>query len=284
MKKVLLPLLFCVVTTFAMAEEPSIEEFRITGLEGKAAVIPQGSRKASPAVKNMRLQNGDQVVTGEKGRLEIGTKAGTVIELKEKSSLKVDSLSDQMHVFFLRAGRFLARFKSYKDRKGPSYKVRTPVAVASVRGTDLALDINDKDELEAGVIEGDVHFDPADESSTSAKELWPEGEVVVTSSEGFKVSPGSAPIRMPEIPPAIVPSLVWFESVRDRVKTLQEEWKDLDPPSQQALRKTAFRDTIDWQVPDKFLPPAVTPKEQLQNKALEVPKRIPPKIKVEPVK
>lgn len=133
MKKIFFLFLFCFVTGSGFGEETSKEEFRITDFDGQVAVIPQGSKKASPALKNLSLKAGDQVVTGRKGRVEIGTKTGTVIELKEKSSIKVETLSDQIQVFFLKAGRFLAHFKTHRERTRASYKVKTPVAVASVR-------------------------------------------------------------------------------------------------------------------------------------------------------
>lgn len=89
---------------------------------------------------------------------------------------------------------------------------------------------------------------------------------------------------MPEIPPIIVGSLVWFEHVRDRVKTLREEWKELDPPSQQALRDTAFRESVKWEIPERFLQGLPTPKDRLEKKGIEVPKKRPEKPQVEPLK
>jgi len=115
------------------------EEFRITLVEGLVGIVPKTGKNPSKAVFGISLQNGDRLITGKRGRVEIATKNGTVIEIGQYSNLEVESLTGRVTSFFLRLGRMAAHFKKSmekKRRRRTRYQVKTLVAVASVRGTD----------------------------------------------------------------------------------------------------------------------------------------------------
>lgn len=260
---------------------PPTQEFRITDTSGQVAVIPKGKTTASPAKKGLPLEAGDRLVTGPKGRIEVASKEGTVLELKEKSYVRVQELSPGKTSFFLKVGRFLGKFAPSKQT-GIAYRIRTPAVVASVRGTDLAIDVTESGETQGGVAEGVVDFKKP-KYDTKATMGWSDEDprldeeemvepvvetdvssastVVVETGEGIAVKPDAAPQKLPTIPPIIVSDLAWFETVRARVPKLRDEWKDLDVPSKMKLRQQALRERLDWQIPAKLQPKAVRPEK-----------------------
>jgi hypothetical protein len=89
------------------AEEISASEYRVTDVSGQAGFIPHGGTDVSPVVKDLVLEPGDRLVTGTSGRVEFATRQGTVMELKEDSTLEVDDFSTQVSRFFFGSGACL---------------------------------------------------------------------------------------------------------------------------------------------------------------------------------
>lgn len=240
-------------------------EYRITDTHGPAAILPQGKKKASPVVKNLKLREGDRLLTGKNGRVEISNNRGSVIELKEYSNFKVETLKGRVKVFFLKAGRLLGSFKAKKRKQ--KYKFKTPVSVASVRGTELALVCEEGTELQAGVIEGDVYFGPPEDASEEVLALWKDKDLLVGESEGIIIKEKEPPVPTLEIPPLVVSSLDWFENVKDRIPKIKDQWKEFSAPAQLKLRNKALKESIKWEIPDKVLLD-----EPVKKKGLDVPK------------
>ena len=285
------------------------QEYRITGVDGQAALIPKGSTMASPAVKGVTLQGGDRLITGNGGRVEIAAKQGTVLELKEKSYFRIQNLAAGKSSFYLKMGRLLARFAP-SSQTGTTYRVRTPTVVAAVRGTELGVAVADNGGTEGGVIEGRVDFkkspddpkavmswsdeDPrleedvipaeagiqsvnlSSEATGSPIKTFGDDSISVGPSEGIAVKPNGMPEKLPGLPPVIVSDLAWFTSVRERVPKLRDEWKDLDVPSQMKLRQQALRERITWEIPAKLNPAKAMPSkpapEKISPKKKDIPK------------
>jgi len=252
------------------ADEP-VEDFRLVEAAGEAAVIPAGSDEPMAAKAGIPLSQGDRVVTGAGGSAELATRSGSVIRLENNTSLGLDDLRPGWTTFRLSVGRFLGKF----DRTGKSrYRVRTPVAVASVRGTEFALDVAPDGALEAGVVEGEVGFapdEPAEGETSSTGPTWQEE--ILTSSQGVSVRPNETPRRLKEIPPPLVRSLNWFSRVRERIPHLRDTWKDLDPAERLKLRRESFRERVQWQVPDRLRKTLPSPRERV--KPQPIPRRRP---------
>ena len=184
------------------------------------------------------------------------------------------------------------------------------MAVAAVRGTELGIVVDENKEMQAGVVEGEVAFGPDVEPSTSdvktdeatpvqvssasvegssativmdradddvsASSAPQSGEIVVHGSQGVVYKPGVSPVKMAQIPPLVVSSLDWFQSVRARVPALREQWKELDTPSQMKLRAGALREKITWTVPAKLGDDIISPSKSMEKKRIQ-----PEKIQIE---
>ncbi len=243
--------------SFALAQDA--QEYRITEVEGPVGIVPQGSKEAAPPVEGLVIAAGDRLVTGNGGRVELATKEGTVLELREHSNLEVQELSENTNGFFLSLGRLLGRFATFQKQDGGvgNYRIGTPVAVAAVRGTELALDVQEDGETQAGVVEGSVAFNPADEealveNAEKPVEEKPAEETVVETSQGIVIKPNQPPVRMAAVPPRIVPEMKRFIHIRGRVPHLRERWKDLDPPTKRRFRQEALRRRITWEIPPRL--------------------------------
>ncbi len=296
-------LILTLVSVAPLLAAPAPQEFRITDASGQVAVIPKGKTQGAPAKVGTPLEAGDRLVTGNKGRIEVASKEGTVLELKERSFARIQELSPGKTSFFVKVGRLLGRFAPSKQT-GIAYRIRTPAVVASVRGTDLAVDVAESGETQGGVVEGVVEFerpkydtkatmgwsdeDPRlmednlgpeaeDEAKTEVEEEAAEDvdepgeaedEVEVSTGEGISVKPNAVPQKLPSIPPVIVSDLAWFQSVRERVPKLRDEWKDLDAPTKMKMRQAALRERLDWKIPEKLQPKPVRP-EKISPKKLQ---------------
>ena len=262
----------------AIAEEPL---YIVGAAEGQAAVLPEGAENAAPLKKGMPLLRGDRLLTGEGGRVEFSGKSGTVVRLEENTQVALGTGAGAETRFFVKIGRFLAKFQ--KAPRGDRYRVKTPVAVASVRGTELALAVDENGATDAGVVEGEVAFERApgesepavleemperpepEERSIGAEEgheqadAWTAGDVVIRASEGLRVDADKDPTKLPYIPPVLVESVAWFEHVRDTVPDLRKQWSRWEPGEGERLRREALRESLDWTVPawdlDSLAPP-----------------------------
>ena len=87
------------------------------------------SRKAAKA---MSLEVGDRIVTGARSTAVADLGEGAVVKLRERSSLLIE---ERFAAVRLDAGSVFARLTA-KLRKG-GFQVRTPFAVAAVRGTEF---------------------------------------------------------------------------------------------------------------------------------------------------
>ncbi|MCB4757584.1 MAG: FecR domain-containing protein [Elusimicrobia bacterium] len=184
------------------AEESSVKEYRITDSKGPTGVVPGGTKEASPAVVGMRLIPGDHVVTGNKGRVELATKDGSVLELREKSSLKVEKVAEYQNIFALKIGKLLARFAPAPQKRKGFYLIRTPACIGAVKGTELALSVDENGAVQGGVVEGEVDFDTAENLEDYEKAEGVEESISTSASTEAipvpavpEISSGTTPVQ-----------------------------------------------------------------------------------------
>lgn len=243
--------LFLLFSPASLRASDQTSAYRITLTSGPVAVLPKGAAKASPAVVNFPLEEGDRVITGREAKVELATKEGSVIELDQNSDMEVETFSEKLERFFLRAGGFLSRLKKQLEKKAkPRYQIRTPVAVASVRGTDLALFLDEEGKLQAGVLDGEVSVQAEGEE-----------EIILNDRQrGVLIEKGKPPVPMIDIPPLVVRRRVWFQHVRDRVPAIRKEWNKVDRAHLRRLRARSLKRHINWVPPRRAVPKKVKPR------------------------
>jgi hypothetical protein len=182
------------------------------------------------------LKAGDRITTGRDGRVQFASPAGTILHVGPSSVLEVEDDS-LFHRLYVKTGRLFGKFASVKKDGERSFRVRTPVIVCAVRGTELAVDVSSSAEVQAGVQEGEVEVVPVEPSTSTITETTvsttPVTEPVVVLSSGIGViARAHEPIvKILEIPPLLVSSADWFKSIREQVPSLRERYKEFNKPA-----------------------------------------------------
>ena len=108
---------------------------------------------------NMRIYADDSLVTGDDSVLEITYEDGSVSSLVPNSALKIRQLKKEKGLFTTRIkalmGSVLCKIK--KLRKGETFQVYTPTAVAAVRGTVFEVVVHENQETSFNVLSGQLY-------------------------------------------------------------------------------------------------------------------------------
>ena len=108
----------------------SAQEGRIVYLEGQVTI----ARGATSLVADFGtpLRGGDEVSTGSSSTAVIRTDRGAEIKLREKTTLRLDSLTQETRVYLKKGGLFSRIARLFNS---DTYTVTTPSVAAGVRGT-----------------------------------------------------------------------------------------------------------------------------------------------------
>ncbi|PNV75894.1 FecR family protein [Leptospira inadai] len=165
---------------FSKSQAPVVE-----GAILKAAVVfVKGDAKVvrdveAPIHLGDILTEGDRIVTGSGGSVDIGLTDSSIIRLKEKSTLLLKGMREteasQVKLSLL-SGRILSLVE--KEKKNANFVVDTPTVVAAVRGTSFEVDAN-SEESSVYVADGAVEVTPL-VNDEAQKVLNVGGLVVVT--------------------------------------------------------------------------------------------------------
>lgn len=140
-------LLFALSAIFILANY-GIADVRIASVYGNVSVFHNAQWQ--PASAGMELGEKDVVKTLPDSRASLLVNEATFVWVSRNSQVEVSSL-DKGSVFTLLLGRLRAKVRNLQ---GSKFQIKTPVSVASVRGTDFAVDA-------AGILnvfEGHVDF------------------------------------------------------------------------------------------------------------------------------
>ncbi|MBI4054664.1 MAG: FecR domain-containing protein [Elusimicrobia bacterium] len=148
----------CFSGRWVWAQDPvSIEVFwdvRITGLLGRVEVYQEASEDWIEAEVGMPLEQRDLLRTGSDSYVEFSFNGEHLLRLEEASTLRLQDLKSSSVEMELPEGSLLLKLKE-RLFSGREFRIRTPVAVASVRGTEFAVE-SKEEEAAVGVFEGEV--------------------------------------------------------------------------------------------------------------------------------
>jgi hypothetical protein len=113
---------------------------KILSLEGDVQVVRAGGEKPFAAFVNMRLTEGDRVITGTNGRAEIQMDDEVIITLVENTRIYLSELRGsagaQQSSIGLQAGGVGSSVNKKLDENS-RFEIKTPTAVMGVRGTEF---------------------------------------------------------------------------------------------------------------------------------------------------
>lgn len=169
----------------ALAAVPSrAAEFR--GVQGTVEIQKPGAASWTKARNRMKVNKGDKLRTAAGAKADIGMTGGHKVSLREKTTVRVESVEASDISFQVVVGRLRAYVSKLKGPK--KFSVKSPVAVASVRGTVFEMDVAEDNTSRLSVLEGVVGY----------KDLAGMAEEIqVLKGQSVVVAPGAAP-RPPE--------------------------------------------------------------------------------------
>ena len=172
----------------------------------------------------LELEPGDVLRTGEASGAEILVSSSSLVSVAESSVFRLDPGAAVGESLRLDVGAVLLKW-----RTGPSaaLKVRTPNAVAAVRGTEFGLSVPDNDSpTTVGVFdEGKVA------ASTDA------GEVLLGPNSETTCAPGKPP-SAPRPLKAMLKYRATMRAMRARLAQLQRDLRRLPSEKQRELRRS----------------------------------------------
>ena len=168
----------------------------ISTMKGLVMVKPAGSRKYIPAYKGQMLKNGEWLKTSDGVFVAIVFLDGSNIKIQQQTEVKITSY--RMTAKELKTNLDMSKGQAWSDvaeqGSGGEFKITTPTAVASVKGTEFDLEYDsENDETTLIVVEGQITFAGA------------LGEIIANAMQSSKN--GGAPI---DIKPEDIPS--WQKS------------------------------------------------------------------------
>ncbi len=162
----------------------------VAGAEGTAFIWRGG--QAIEVKVGAPVELGDQLATGQPGRIKVVFQDDSVLTVSDDSRVTVDdqvfdaSASKAHSAFSLLKGKVGAIVSDYYGKPGNSYEIKTETAVAGVRGTEFAMVYDPEAALtEVTGITGMVHVH-------SLANLAETG-VLVTANESTTVARGQLP-------------------------------------------------------------------------------------------
>ncbi len=160
------------------------------------------------ATPNMSLLNGDVLVTGNNGFINIMFRDGNILSVYPDSKFRITEVVPRKKSrFMLFWGKVISKVK--KLLKKSIFRIETPVAIGGVRGTEFRMAYkNDVSRVE--VLRGAVYMEAAGK------------EVVVPAGYGSLAEKGKPPIEPVRLPP---PPRLLYPKDGARIKKFQFAWK-----------------------------------------------------------
>jgi hypothetical protein len=155
-----------------------------------------------PSLAKSRLRVGNEVRTKSRSQADIYLGSKVLVRMKESSVIKVAQFNVQRRSFRgeikLLAGKVLVKVKR-KLTKGSQFSLRTPVAVAGVRGTTFVAEVTANRQSTISVLEGTVYSAPIRDERLTTEALT-EGWREVEAGEAIAFADGSPAGNITEIP------------------------------------------------------------------------------------
>lgn len=210
----------------ARAEEWSA---RLTEVSGTVLLHVEGDADGLPAEAGTPLQEGDRIETGADSRAEIALEAESVVELGAQTSFTVGSMDKEKSWFTLSVGSFLAKLKSFQN-KHSTMRVRTPTAVAAVRGTEFGLEVGDDGGTDVGV------FDEGRVAVTHGESGEGGKETLLTAGQEATLAPGEREFSVRRLE-RLERHRGRVGRLRERREHLRKNWRDIPPEGRRNLRE-----------------------------------------------
>lgn len=199
MKRMIVPALavlfcaFCVMMVRTTSVAVKERAANVVGLKGTVEVKYKDAESWVPAAERMELKEGDVIRTQSGSTAILRMENGTMMKLAPLTNMKVERLNQTRGgdntSLDISAGKTWSRVKKLSDES--DFSIKTPTAVAGVRGTFFSSEVENTADSTFDVFEGAVAVSSASDSGAS---------VMVGANQRTTVAPNESPSAPSEIP------------------------------------------------------------------------------------
>lgn len=217
------------VVAKAVEEEDTDWDIRATAVTGEVVVTSKDGVDSLLAV-DAPLEAWDKIEVPSDGSLEIAFAADSVMTFNAGARLMIGSIAKKDSFFELTFGTLVAKL-NWAKRRGYKMQIRTPTAVAAVRGTEFAVDVHEDGMTDIGVFdEGKIAV--TDRRNRSAK------EVIVTPHREirFEAKRMHLPRKLQKMK-RLSKHFKHIARLNKRQKHLKNNWKRMNRKNRQKWRK-----------------------------------------------
>jgi hypothetical protein len=164
----------------------------LTSVKGTVTVLAPGQAAAKAAAENMAVPEGSVIKTSSKSSVMIKFSDGSLVKIGPLSSLtisKAAGASGKNTKLDIAGGKVYARVK--KKDSSSDFTIKTPTAIAGVRGTYYSSEVDEDASSKFDVFEGEVAVSSIDN---------PTAEILVKANQTTSVKQGQAPAAPTAIP------------------------------------------------------------------------------------
>jgi len=197
---------------------------RITAVTGEVTVYPaDGTSDPAAADEGTLLAEGDRVVVSSGSSAEISLDGSSLITLNENSDFTLSKLGRAEAELSLAFGSLLAKIQKLGDGR---LQVKTPAAVAAVRGTEFGVDF--------AADGGDAHVGVFDEGRVEVGGSG--GMEVLTANQETSVRHGERPMHAEPLRRFLARREFMRASVR-RLAVVHRGWRRIPARQRRAMRR-----------------------------------------------
>ncbi len=218
---------FLVLTTTPTRAQDARWDARLADVSGEVVVLAADGSPEVSGTNGMPLEEGDRVVVAEGGLAEVSLDGGNLITVRGKSDFKIEKTDKNDSSFFLKVGSLLAKIQKLGPRR---LRVRTPAAVAAVRGTEFGVEVEGENS-HIGV------FDEGKVEVTGESGGTPE---LLISNQETSVVKGQMPAHAAQLK-RFVAHRGQMRGQRRRLAGIKARWEVLNPSQRQEMRKKMLK-------------------------------------------
>ncbi len=195
---------------------------RLAAVSGDVTVIAADGSPEVSGEAGLPLEEGDRVVVAEGASAEVALDGGSLITVREKSDFKIEKTEKADASFFLSVGSLLAKIQKLS---GQRLRVRTPAAVAAVRGTEFGIEVEGENSHVGVFDEGKVEVSGG---------VGGPPELLISNQE-TSVAKGHAPGHAAQLKRFIARRSQMRGQGR-RLAAIRSKWKVLPPDRRREMR------------------------------------------------
>ena len=199
---------------------------RMTKVSGEVTVMPADGSPEVSGETGMPLEEGDRIVVAEDAFAEVALDGGSLITVRENSDFLLEKTAKGDSSFFLKIGSLLAKIEKLNSHR---LSVRTPTAVAAVRGTEFGVEVED----------GASHVGVFDAGKVEVTAVDGGKHETLISNQELSVKKGVTTLRAIQLKRFVARRSAMRAHGR-RIAAIRAGWKALPPEARQKRRQKSL--------------------------------------------